>query len=74
MVEYVIQYVETIKRTNSVTIEVENENRGEEIADELFNKQGNFDHPDDILYEINKMGVKIIETGRGYDLCEYEIE
>ena len=72
--KYVIEYEETVRRINSVTIEVCDEYQGEEIADQLYNKQGNFDHPDCIFDELHSMGVKILETCEGAEGCEYEIQ
>lgn len=72
--KYEIEYEETIKRINSVTIEVEDENKGEEIADELYDKTRDFNHPDDIFEALNDMGVKVIETCEGAEDCEYEIQ
>ena len=40
--KYEIEYEETIKRINSVTIEVEDEDGGEDIADELYEKARDF--------------------------------
>lgn len=71
--KYTIEYVETVKKVNSVTIEVEDEDEGEEIADTLYDKARNFYHPDDIFAELDDMGVKVIETCEGSEDCEYEI-
>ena len=72
--KYEIEYEETIKRINSVTIEVEDEDEGEDIADELYDKARYFNHPDDIFVALNDMGVKVIETCEGAEDCEYEIQ
>ena len=72
--KYTIKYEETVRRINSVTIEVDNENDGEEIADELYDKAEEFDHPDCIFEELHDMGIKIIETCEGAGICEYEIQ
>lgn len=72
--KYVIEYKETIKRINSVTIEVEDEDAGEDIADKLYEKAKDFTHPDDIFAEINDIGVKVIESCKGAESCEYEIQ
>lgn len=72
--KYEIEYEETIKRINSVTIEVEDEDKGEEIADELYDKARDFNHPDDIFEALNDMGVKVVETCDGAEDCEYEIQ
>lgn len=72
--KYTIEYEETIRRINSVTIEVDNENYGEEIADKLYDKSANFYHPDCIFEELHDMGIKIIETCEGAETCEYEIQ
>lgn len=72
--EYVIEYEEVVKRINSVTIEVEDEDEGEEIADELYDKARDFYHPDDIFYALDDMGVKVLETCEGAEDCTYEIQ
>ena len=72
--KYEIEYEETIKRINSVTIEVEDEGEGEDIADELYDKARDFNHPDDIFVALNNMGVKVVETCEGDEDCEYEIQ
>ncbi len=72
--KYVIEYEEKVKRINSITIEVSDENQGEEIADNLYEEQGKFDHPDCIFEELHTMGVKILETCKGAENCEYEIQ
>lgn len=72
--KYEIEYEETIKRINSVTIEVEDEGEGEDIADELYDKARDFNHPDDIFVALNNMGVKVVETCEGAEECEYEIQ
>ena len=72
--KYEIEYEETIKRINSVTIEVEDEDEGEDIADELYDKARDFNHPDDIFVALNNMGVKVVETCEGAEDCEYEIQ
>lgn len=72
--KYEIEYEETIKRINSVTIEVEDDDEGEDIADELYNKARDFNHPDDIFVALNNMGVKVVETCEGAEDCEYEIQ
>ena len=72
--KYEIEYEETIKRINSVTIEVEDEDEGEDIADELYEKARDFFHPDDIFAALTDMGVKVVETCKGAEECEYEIQ
>ena len=72
--KYQIEYEETIRRINSVTIEVEYEGEGEDIADELYDKARDFNHPDDIFVALNNMGVKVVETCEGAEECEYEIQ
>lgn len=46
---YKIYCEETIKRTNSVTIETESEEQGEMIANKLNENASNYDHPDCII-------------------------
>lgn len=72
--KYVIEYEEKVKRINSITIEVSDENQGAEIANKLYEEQENFDHPDCIFEELHSMGVKILETCEGAEDCEYEIQ
>lgn len=71
---YTIKYEEIVRRINSVTIGVENENDGKEIADKLYDRVKEFDHPDCIFEELHDMGIKIIETCKGAETCEYEIQ
>lgn len=72
--KYEIEYTETVKRCNTITIEVESEEQGEEIAEELYGKARNYDHPDDIFCDLREMGVKVIGMCEGAEDCEYEIE
>lgn len=72
--KYKIEYQETIKKINSVDIEVKDENDGEEIADKLCDIVGSFEHPDDIFDILDDMGVKIVETNEGAEYCEYQIQ
>lgn len=72
--KYEIEYTETVKRCNTIAIEVESEEQGEEIADELYEKARNYNHPDDIFCDLSEMGVKILERCEGAEDCEYEIE
>lgn len=72
--KYEIEYEETIKRINSVTIEVDDEDEGEDIADKLYEKARGFNHSDDIFAALNDMGVKVVETCEGAEDCEYEIQ
>lgn len=72
--KYEIEYEETIKRINSVTIEVNDEDEGEDIADKLYEKARDFNHSDDIFAALNDMGVKVVETCEGAEDCEYEIQ
>ena len=72
--KYEIEYTETIKKCNTVTIEVESEEQGEEIADELYEQARNYNHPDDIFYDLRGMGVEVLERCEGAEECEYEIE
>lgn len=72
--KYVIEYEEKVRRINSITIEVNNEDQGEKIADKLYEEQENFDHPDCIFEELHSMGIKILGTLEGAESCEYEIQ
>lgn len=69
--KFKIEYEEEVKRINTVTIEVESEEEGEEIADHLAVMR--FQHADDIKYEIGKLGKKITDTCEGAEDCHYEI-
>lgn len=71
---YVIEYEEIIRRINSVTIEVEDKDKGEDIADKLYDRARDFNHPDDIFVALDDMGVKVVETCKGAEDCEYEIQ
>ena len=71
--KYIIDYEEVIQKINSVTIEVEDEFEGDEIADKLEDNARNFKHPDDIFDALRDMGVEVIETCEGAEDCEYDI-
>lgn len=70
---HTIEYEEVVRRINSVTIEVENEEKGEEVANTLYGKASGFNHPDDIYVALNDMGVNVVGTCKGAEECEYEI-
>lgn len=72
--KYKIEYTETIKKLNTVTIEVEGKEHGEEIADKLYEKARHYNHPDDIFCDLSDMGIKVLEKCEGAEDCEYEIE
>ena len=72
--KYTIEYEETVKRINSVSIEVEDEDEGEDIADELYDKTRDFYHPDDIFAALSDMGVEVVETCEGAEDVSYEIQ
>lgn len=71
--QYVLEYEECVRKTNSITIEVESEEKGEEIANELYGKAMGFRHPDDIKMALLGNGIKIIGTCEGTEDCSYEI-
>ena len=71
--KYTIEYEETIKRTNSITIEVEDTDEGEDIANELYDLARRFDHPDDIFYAVSNMGYEVLDTCEGAEYCTYEV-
>lgn len=71
--KYEIEYEEIIKRINSVTIKVEDEDEGENIADRLDEMARDFYHPDDIFAALDDMGAEVVETCEGAEECEYEI-
>ena len=70
---YKIYYEETIKRTNSVTVETDNEEQGEMITNKLNENASNYDHPDCIFEDLRSMNVDVIQTCDGAEECEYEI-
>lgn len=71
--KYKIEYSEVIERVNSITIEVEDEDDGYEIADILAERSGDFYHPDDILAVLDEMEVKVTGSCRGAEQVTYEI-
>lgn len=71
--QYTIEYEETVTRINSITIEVESEEEGDEIVEALGKNAGRYDHPDDIFFDLSNMGVKVVETCEGVEDCHYEI-
>lgn len=71
--KYVIEVEEVIKRVNSYTIEVEDEEEAEELLDNIENDINNAFHPDDVSYAICNAGYKIIEYCEGAEDCEYEL-
>lgn len=72
--KFTIDYEERISRVNSVTIEVENEEEGESIADDLYDLAVDWNHPDDILGVLGEMGKKVVERCDGAETAEYEIQ
>ena len=74
IMKYDIEYLETVKRINTITIEVESEEQGEKIADELCKKAAEYNHPDDIFFGLEEMGVKVVGKCDGAEECEYEID
>lgn len=72
--KYEIEYEEIVRRINSVTIEVEDEDEGDEIAEELYDKARSFYHPDDIFAALDDMGIEVVETCEGAEDCTYEIQ
>lgn len=71
--KYVIEYEEVIRRTNSITIEVEDEDVGDDVVNELYYNSIKYDHPDCIFDDLRDMNVKIIDSCQGAENCEYEI-
>lgn len=71
--KYEIEYSEVVERINSITIEVEDEDEGYEIADILAERSVDFYHPDDIFEALNEMDVKVAESSRGAEQVTYEI-
>lgn len=72
--KYKIEYEERISRINSVTIEVDNEDEGESIADKLYDMADGWNHPDDIFCALSDIGKKVVERCEGADDAEYEIQ
>lgn len=71
--QYIIEYEEIVSRINEITIEVKDEDDAEGIVSTLSGICSDFTHPDDILFELEDMGVKVIEFHEGAENCEYEI-
>lgn len=71
--KYEIEYSEVVERINSITIEVEDEDEGYEIADILAERSGEFIHPDDIFAVLGEMDVKVIARCDGAEQVTYEI-
>lgn len=71
--KYTIRYQETVKRVNRITIEVENENKGEKIADALYDKVPKCNSPQDILIGLHEIGIKVTEVCEGAEDVKYEI-
>lgn len=71
--KYVIEVEEVIKRINSYTIEVEDEEEAEELLDNIENDINRAFHPDDVYYAIRDAGYEIVEYCEGAEDCEYEL-
>ena len=71
--KYEIEYFEVVERINSITIEVEDEDEGYEIADILAERSGEFYSLDDIFATLDEMEVKVTESCRGAEQVTYEI-
>ena len=71
--QYTFEYEERISKINEITIDVVDEDEAEEILDSLEDKMYRFDHPDDILLELEDMGVRVLEYCEGAENCEYEL-
>jgi hypothetical protein len=71
--KYNIEYEEKITRINTITIEVDSEEDGDDIVDDLYCNVPDYDHPDDIFDDLREMGVEVVETREGAEDCEYEI-
>lgn len=69
----VIYYDEQITRTNSVTIEVDDERYGEMIENSLASDAVDWNHPDDIFDALHEFGVTVLEREQGAESVEYEI-
>ncbi|EXG84466.1 hypothetical protein K413DRAFT_1207 [Clostridium sp. ASBs410] len=72
--KFTIDYEERVSRINSVTIEVEDEEEGEAIADELYDMADSWSHPDDIFGALGEIGKKVVERCEGAESAEYEIQ
>jgi len=72
--KYTIEYEEIVRRINSIIIDVDNEEEGEKVADVLYDKASEYDHPDCIFDDLKDMGIQVIETCEGTEECEYEIQ
>ena len=58
--EYKIEYEETVKRVKEITIEVDNEEEGKEIADALWDESDMYEKPKDIKTALEMMDIKIL--------------
>jgi hypothetical protein len=72
--KYQIEYEEKITKINTITIKVDNEEDGNDIIDQLYDKAEGYDHPDCIFEDLDDMGVEIIDICEGAETCEYEIQ
>ena len=70
---YVIEVEETVRRINTYTIEVDNENEAEELLDNIGDDINCSEHPDDVYGIIYNSGYEILEYCEGAEYCEYEL-
>jgi hypothetical protein len=73
-VEYQIEYEEKITKNNKIIIKVNNEEDGNNIADELYDRAKEYNHPDCIFEDLDSMGVEIVDIYEGAETCEYEVQ
>ena len=71
--EYKIEYEETVKRVKEITIEVNNEEEGKEIADTLWDESDMYEKPKDIEVTLGMMGVKILEKNEKLERYKCEV-
>lgn len=72
--KYTIDYGEVIRKNNSITIEVNDEEEGEWILNELAERAEDFEKPDDIFASLRDMGVTVVETREGTEEYECDVQ
>jgi hypothetical protein len=71
--KYKIEIKEIVSKYNVYTIEVENEEEGEEIAEALEQYVEDASHPDDIPHAFAVVGANLVEIVEGAEDAEYEM-
>ena len=70
---YIIEVEETIRRINTYTINVDDEDEAEDLLDRIESRINRSEHPDEIAEIINNAGYKVIDYCEGAEDCEYEL-